>query len=190
VTSQVKQGEPNTALWPDEQTIGEKVLALGDRLRGVFTAAASDVGLTFQEARALRLLALPVDVRRLGALLPCDPPRVAVLLRTLEGRGYVRRAPSPVDRRLRVVTVTPAGKDAVRHVLGRLTASSPLMTVLSPEERTGLAGLLDRLLAADAGPTDRDHAGGAQPEALADITEDDIRMRRQPLPEEEAADRP
>ena len=126
LTSQVKQGEPDIRpeLWPDERTIGEKVLASATGCGGLHRRRDRG-GVDVQEARALRLLALPVDARRLGPLLACDPPRVAVLLRTLEAHGYVRRSPSPVDRRLREVAVTPAGEDAVRHVLGRLTASSP-----------------------------------------------------------------
>ncbi|MFW3172704.1 MarR family winged helix-turn-helix transcriptional regulator [Geodermatophilus sp. CPCC 206100] len=139
-------------VWPDERTIGERLLVVGGRLRALFTAAAADVGLTFQEARALRLLALPVAPRRLAELLECDPPRVAVLLRTLEGRGFVERRTSRADRRVREVVVTPAGQDAVRHVLRRLADESPVMTALSAGERGTLAALLDRLLASGGTP--------------------------------------
>lgn len=140
-------------MWPDERSLGERLLALGAQLRQHFTAAAAEVGLTFQEGRALRLVGTDVDPRRLAGLLGCDAPRLAVLLRSLEAHGYVVRGVSRSDRRVREVVLTPAGVRAARSLVGRLEQTSPLMTRLDRPEREQLAVLLDRLLAPGGPPT-------------------------------------
>ena len=51
----------------------------------------------------------PVTQRDLAAHAFTDPMMTSQVLRALEQRGLVRRAPHPDDGRARAVTVTPAG---------------------------------------------------------------------------------
>lgn len=145
--SQARQGEPNRKpVWSEERTLGERMLDLADRLQTLFADAAAELGLTPQEARLLRLVAVGVPSRRLAELLGCDAPRLAVLLRTLERAGLVVRSVSRSDRRVRDVTTTPAGLATAERLTGRLHETSPLMTRLDRADRVTLAALLDRTL--------------------------------------------
>src|SRR3954470_17947274 len=51
----------------------------------------------------------PLPMRRLADTLSCDASNVTGLVDRLESRGLVRRAPSPDDRRVKVLELTPAG---------------------------------------------------------------------------------
>jgi DNA-binding MarR family transcriptional regulator len=54
-----------------------------------------------------------VIARRLAETLGCSRAAVSKTLAKLEKRGFVERRPSPADRRAALVTVTPAGCDAI-----------------------------------------------------------------------------
>ncbi|KXK63904.1 hypothetical protein AWW66_00150 [Micromonospora rosaria] len=110
--------------------------------------AAQTVGLS--AAQACLLEHLTGGSRSMGELaadLLCDASNVTQLAARLEARGLVSRAPDPTDRRIRQVSITPAGRDVQRAMrrsfdfpaerLGRLTA---------PEQRQ-LSELLARVLA-------------------------------------------
>lgn len=142
------------------------MLELAEQLQALFSDAAGELGLTPQEARLLRLVAIEVPSRRLAGLLGCDAPRLAVLLRTLEQSGLVVRSVSRSDRRVREVTATPAGQAAAERLTGRLQETSPLMTRLTRADRVQLAALLDRTLAVPDPPveslTGRDARSGSR----------------------------
>jgi DNA-binding MarR family transcriptional regulator len=75
---------------------------------------------------------------------------VAQRLNRLDAAGLVRREPSRVDGRGRVVTLTPEGKALADKALpSHLTAEEEFLAPLDAAERAQLNGLLDRLLGAD-----------------------------------------
>ncbi|MBM0127096.1 MarR family winged helix-turn-helix transcriptional regulator [Pimelobacter simplex] len=70
----------------------------------------------------------------------------------LATRGLVERHPDPTDRRGVLVRLTPEGKDAVDGAFAALLdAERELLTNLSTDDQTTLAGLLRRLLVPFAG---------------------------------------
>lgn len=84
----------------------------------------------------------------LGAALGLDRTTTARLVRGLVDRGLVGRSPLPGNGRALVLELTPAG-DALRaEAAGRLAASDEeFLSPLSPDERTRLHTVLDRLIA-------------------------------------------
>jgi DNA-binding MarR family transcriptional regulator len=67
-------------------------------------------------------------------------------VKQLESLGYVARQADDADRRASVLTLTASG----RRVLGKIPAArrdlvSGLLDTFTPDERTTLARLLDRL---------------------------------------------
>lgn len=69
------------------------------------------------------------------------------LIDTLERDGLVRREPSPTDRRMMSVELTPAGETFIRQMLpGHFQIMAALMQPLSEEERKTLVGLLNKVL--------------------------------------------
>jgi DNA-binding MarR family transcriptional regulator len=85
------------------------------------------LGMSFVRAKALRLIAGgAVPMRDLVAALGTDAAYTTVVLDDLEKRGFVTRAPHPVDRRAKIVSVTAVGRRAARKadsILGRPPAS-------------------------------------------------------------------
>jgi DNA-binding MarR family transcriptional regulator len=80
-----------------------------DRRRQVSEA----MGLSFIRIKVLRRVAkLPLTLRELSAKLGIDPPYATVVVQDLAERGLVERVPHPTDRRAKLVTVTPAGRQA------------------------------------------------------------------------------
>jgi DNA-binding MarR family transcriptional regulator len=98
----------------------------------------------------MRYLRESVPQRRLAELLGCDPARVTHIVNGLTARGLAERRRGG-DRRVRYVTLTPAGSAAVDRIGARLYATSPLVHALDSHERQRLAALLLRLVH-DDGP--------------------------------------
>jgi DNA-binding MarR family transcriptional regulator/GNAT superfamily N-acetyltransferase len=94
----------------------------------------------------------PVDVRALRARLALDSGYLSRLLRALEGEGLVVVAPGTVDRRVRTVRLTPAGR-AERAVLDRESdaLADSLLAPLGDAQRERLVDAMatvERLLTA------------------------------------------
>jgi DNA-binding MarR family transcriptional regulator len=117
----------------------------GDWRRNVSEAT----GLPFSRVRALRRIARgPTTLRALAEEMSCDAPAATVAVNDLERRGFVTRHADADDRRVKIVTLTPEGKQAmkaIRHVTDRapealatLPASdiAELTRILEPLTRT------------------------------------------------------
>jgi MarR family transcriptional regulator, lower aerobic nicotinate degradation pathway regulator len=83
----------------------------------------------------------------LGRLLRVDTGDLVALLGDLESAGYVSRQRSPADRRRNAITVTDAGRAALRRLDAIVEAANDaLVACLSPAEREQLAALLTRVI--------------------------------------------
>ena len=92
-----------------------------------------------------------VDATRLSALIAFDRSTLGDVLERMEAKGWILRSPSATDRRIKLLSLTPAGQDlldqvqpAVRRVQDRLLAP------FAPPEREQVIAVLARL--ADALP--------------------------------------
>jgi DNA-binding MarR family transcriptional regulator len=61
----------------------------------------------------------PSDIRTLASVLGLDPSTTGRQVNAAEAGGLVERVPDETDRRRNVVTLTPAGLDAMRAVQHR-----------------------------------------------------------------------
>lgn len=97
-------------------------------------AVAEALGMSYIRVKALRRVAAgPVTMRELATAIGSDAPYTSVLVQDLAERGLVERSERPDDRRVKIVTITPAGReiadraDQIQNepavVLGRLNAS-------------------------------------------------------------------
>src|SRR5947209_18347631 len=66
----------------------------------------------------------PLPMSRLADTLSCDASNVTGLIDRLESRGLVRRQPSPGDRRVKVITLTPIGSRLRAPLLRQMTGQS------------------------------------------------------------------
>jgi len=104
-------------------------------------AVAEALGMSYIRAKALRRVAAgPVSMRELAAAIGSDAPYTSVLVQDLAERGLVVRAEHPDDRRVKVVTITPAGREAAER---------------ADEIQNEPAAVLSRLSAADLATLDR-----------------------------------
>lgn len=133
-----------------EREITDLLFAVLGLMRHHLGSAVSEVGLTPQQAHALRCLvpgdALPM--RDLATELMCDASTVTGIVDRLEERGLVRRQPDPADRRVKALVVTDAGVAARNHLWDRVLAGAPHVAGLSPDQRVMLRDLLRQVVAA------------------------------------------
>ena len=91
----------------------------------------------------------PLPMSQVAARLQVSPRTVTDLVDGLEADDFVVRSEHPTDRRKTVLTLTPAGLEALaaaRRV--RLADAGGFFAVLDQAERATLAALLDKVLAA------------------------------------------
>lgn len=85
-----------------------------NRWQAAIRGSLKPFGLThvqFVLLASLTWLAGPVSQRRLAEHAVTDPMMTSQVLRALEDRGLVERAPDPSDKRARAVSVTPKGAE-------------------------------------------------------------------------------
>ena len=87
-----------------------------------------------------------IPMGRLAEALACDASNVTGLVDRLEARGLVRRQPSPEDRRVKALELTPAGARLRSKVLERMAKPPDSLGRLSADEQRALAKILKGLL--------------------------------------------
>jgi MarR family 2-MHQ and catechol resistance regulon transcriptional repressor len=102
-------------------------------------------GLGESDFRVLEILlhkgAQPVNV--IGPKVNLTPGSISVAVDRLHGRGLVSRVEDPGDRRVRIVDLTPAGRELIVPVFRRRAAVlEEVFAVLRPGERVQLERLL------------------------------------------------
>lgn len=118
------------------------------RYQAIFQERATGLGLTGpQFATLLRLSQLGrATQNHLGRLAGMDSATIQGVVRRLIARGFMRTASDPLDRRMRVLTMTPEGDAVVRGgQQAGMQANDALMAPLSERERVQLISLLRRL---------------------------------------------
>ncbi len=135
----------------DAHEIAGLLFAVAEQTRHVFEAAARRVELTPPQARALLELHRPASMRTIAQRLRCDASNVTGIADRLQARGLIRRDEGQQDRRVKTLTLTPAGERA-RADLETAVRSSPAMAGLSHAERATLRDLLAKVASPGATP--------------------------------------
>jgi DNA-binding MarR family transcriptional regulator len=91
-----------------------------------------------------------LDQGSLGVELGIDRTNVADVLIRLEARGFVRREPNPSDRRAKLASLTPKGRQLTARMFASMQrAQDRLLASLSQRERDGFMATLERLIEAN-----------------------------------------
>ncbi|GAA1077668.1 MarR family winged helix-turn-helix transcriptional regulator [Tsukamurella spumae] len=100
-------------------------------------------GLPFSRLRVLKRLDRygPLTLKELAALADMDAPATTVAVNDLQARGHVQRTVSPEDRRVKVVTITDAGRVVVDAMAAVEDPAPPAIRSLTPGELARLAEL-------------------------------------------------
>lgn len=122
------------------------VFELTERLQHRYESVAVEHGLTRQQASLLGLLDEPRPMSTLAHLLQRDASNITGLVDRLERQDLVRRERDGRDRRVTLISATPAGSELHRRFEAALYGTGLPFDALSAEERTTLLSLLGRLV--------------------------------------------
>ena len=111
------------------------------------------------KAQAHLLAQLPADQalsqREMSERLHCAPSSVVGVIDSLEQRGWLTRRVDSADRRINVLVLTPAGREArerlVQQLLEPLTAITSLSTRAQEQLRDVLRAVVQELDSRDSG---------------------------------------
>jgi MarR family transcriptional regulator, organic hydroperoxide resistance regulator len=108
--------------------------------------ALTDLGLTFAQAHALRLLdpERPLPMSSLADRLFCDASNVTGIADRLESRGLVERRSAEGDRRVKALTLTSTGVELRGRVLEIMSEPPAAIASLSVADQRALRDILRR----------------------------------------------
>ena len=116
--------------------------------RGHLPSSGDEFDLSPIQCHVLHLIepGRPLPMSRLADTLSCDASNVTGLVDRLESRGLVRRRPSPRDRRVKVLHLTPTGARLRAQLLRQMTGRSLPLSRLSPDQQRTLVEILEALV--------------------------------------------
>jgi DNA-binding MarR family transcriptional regulator len=119
---------------------------IGMSQRAKAGAALAELGLGFAQAHALRMLDPdePIAMSALAERLFCDASNVTGLVDRLEARGVVERRSSANDRRVKALTLTPAGVALRDQVLAVMSEPPEAIAALPAADQRALRDILAR----------------------------------------------
>ena len=128
-------------LWP---TLVEFALSL----RGWWIGICDDLGLTPMQGHALRSLDpdRPSPMSVLADMLICDASNVTAIVDKLESRGLIVRQNAENDRRIKMLAVTPKGRELRERLCARFTMPPAAVESMPPTARRQLADVLRAIL--------------------------------------------
>jgi DNA-binding MarR family transcriptional regulator len=88
----------------------DRLLEVTHRVQQVVTTVADRHHLTPQQVGLLRLLDEPMSMKAYAEDVSCDPSNVTGLVDRAERLGLVERVSDPLDRRVRILTLTAKGR--------------------------------------------------------------------------------
>src|SRR6266571_3455878 len=116
--------------------------------RGHLPASGAEFDLSPIQCHVLHLIepGRPLPMSRLADTLSCDASNVTGLVDRLESRGLVRRRPSPRDRRVKVLHLTPTGARLRAQLLRQMTVRSLPLSRLPLDQQRTLVKILEALV--------------------------------------------
>jgi DNA-binding MarR family transcriptional regulator len=141
--------EPRLPLWSRP---GFLLRRLNQIHHALFFEECREFGITPVQYGLLTALSIrgALDQGSLGVELGIDRTNVADVLIRLEARGLVRREPNPADRRAKLASLTPKGRQLTARMFASMQrAQDRLLASLSQRERDGFMAILERLIEAN-----------------------------------------
>lgn len=143
------QGQPQEARRDLQAMPGHLIRRLHQISVAIFAEECAASGLTSVQFAALRTIRENpgLDATRLSALIAFDRSTLGDVLERLEAKGWILRSPSPEDKRIKLLRLTPAGAqvlDGVEPEVHRV--QQRLLAPLAPGERDAMMRLLAQLI--------------------------------------------
>jgi DNA-binding MarR family transcriptional regulator len=120
-----------------------------DNRDGWRRAVIEQTGLPFSRIRILkRLSRRPMTVKEVGHATAMDAPATTVAINDLEDRGLVVRATDPANRRCKLVSLTEAGREAVRRINAIDDPPPSTLSALDAGDLAALRAILEKVATA------------------------------------------
>jgi DNA-binding MarR family transcriptional regulator len=135
-----------------QESPGLSLWQVTNRWQAALRAALKPLGLTHVQFVLLASLtylddAGPVTQKQLADHAACDVMMTSQVLRTLEERGFVSRAPHPSDRRARALVATPDGRALANRAVAVVEACDRAFFAPLGADVPGFTAILRRLVA-------------------------------------------
>jgi len=117
-------------------------------LKRYAAAGIEGTGLGDSDFRVLEVLLHkgPLPVNTIGPIVDLTPGSISIAVDRLVAKGFVSRVESTEDRRVRIVTLTPRGKDLIASAFRKQSLQMKrVFSELSPEELGGLEAALKKI---------------------------------------------
>ena len=117
-------------------------------LKRYAAAGVEGTGLGDSDFRVLEALLHkgPLPVNTIGPIVGLTPGSISIAVDRLVAKGFVSRVESTEDRRVRIVALTPRGKDLIASAFRKHSLQmKSVFSELSPEELRGLEAALKRV---------------------------------------------
>jgi MarR family 2-MHQ and catechol resistance regulon transcriptional repressor len=130
---------------------GHVWLVMIKAMRAITRYAASgieDTGLGNSDFRVLEVLLHkgPLPVNTIGPIVDLTPGSISIAVDRLVAKGLVSRVESAEDRRVRVVALTPCGKELIASAFRKHSGQMKrVFSELSPEELHSLEATLKKV---------------------------------------------
>src|ERR1700752_70946 len=111
-------------------------------------AGIEDTGLGLSDFGVLEILLHkgPLPVNTIGPIVDLTPGSIIIAVDRLVAKGLVSRVESTEDRRVRIVALTPGGKDLIVKAFRKHSGQMKrVFSELSPEELSGLEVTLKKV---------------------------------------------
>jgi len=111
-------------------------------------AGIEDTGLGDSDFRVLEVLLHkgPLPVNTIGPIVDLTPGSISIAVDRLVAKGLVSRVESAEDRRVRIVALTPRGKELIASAFRKHSGQMKrVFSELSPEELRGLEVALKKI---------------------------------------------
>jgi DNA-binding MarR family transcriptional regulator len=109
-------------------------------------AVVEQTGLPFSRIRILKRLARgPLTVKQVANAATIDAPAATVAVNDLEDRGLVVRETDPANRRCKVVSLTPTGRDVIAKMDAVDDPAPDALATLDDAELKALHQILAKL---------------------------------------------
>ena len=111
-------------------------------------AGIEDTGLGDSDFRVLEVLLHkgPLPVNTIGPIVDLTPGSISIAVDRLVAKGLVSRVESAEDRRVRIVALTPRGKDLIVSAFRKHSGQMrKVFSELSPEELRGVETALKKV---------------------------------------------
>jgi len=112
------------------------------------TAGIEETGLGLSDFGVLEILLHrgPLPVNTIGPLVNLTPGSISIAIDRLVAKGLVSRVESADDRRVRIVVLTPRGKDLIASAFRKHSGQmKKVFSELSAEELRGLEAALKKV---------------------------------------------